>query len=60
MVTIVTIRHIVLEFRSEGANSKEINEIANAKLESVLEDIGRSGITGKEKGKEVYWNAKKG
>jgi hypothetical protein len=60
MVTIVTIRHIVLEFRSEGATSKEVNEFANAKLDSILKDIGQCDVTGQEKGKEVYWKAYKG
>lgn len=60
MVTIKTYRHIVLEFRSDSATPEQVNEYANAKTETTMQDIGQCGVTGKEKGKEIYWTARKG
>lgn len=60
MVTIKTYRHIVLEFRSTSATPEQVNEIANAKVEEILSYTGPQGVTGQEKGKEVYWTAYKG
>jgi len=60
MVTVKTYRHIVLEFRSTGATAEEVNEFANAKTEAILRDIGQCGVTGREKGKEVYWTVQRG
>ncbi len=59
VVTVKTYRHIVLEFRSTGAAAEEVNEIANAKTEAILQSIGQCGVTGREKGKEVYWNVQR-
>jgi len=45
MVTVKTYCHIV-EFRSTGAAAEEVNQVANAKTEAILRDIGQCGVTG--------------
>jgi len=60
VVTVKTYRHIVIEFRSTSATPEQVNEFANAKTEAIMQDIGQCGVTGREKGKEVYWTVSKG